>query len=256
MSNIKLKDIINESREFVIIDPRGNARPVGAKSQGAQYIKKMGGPAKGYHMVLKKNALKARRAIEKNGGNATNSKIQDVMFDLMYEGKSNSQKKLDILFKLSIGANVKHGEDRLYKLSQEWESWNVDNDDQYDDLVDDLFAAIELVQDAGEPGKNNVVKDKEYYSYIKSADKLLKKFNVAAKKAKTLHKEGIVNKASLTEGPNAWKRMDELHNLKNMRTIRTMATDIIKDFDEEGFDKEDVRAWFDRELWAVIKRKM
>ena len=41
-----------------------------------------------------------------------------------------------------------------------------------------------------------------------------------------------------------------------MRTIRTMATDIIKDFDEEGFDKEDVRAWFDRELWAVIKRKM
>ena len=61
---------------------------------------------------------------------------------------------------------------------------------------------------------------------------------------------------SLNEGPNAWKRMDELHNLKNMRTIRTMATDIIKDFDEEGFDKEDVRAWFDRELWAVIKRKM
>ena len=155
MSKIKFKDIINESREFVIIDPRGNARPVGMKVQGAQYVKKMGGPAKGYHMVLKKNALKARRAIEKNGGNATNSKIQDVMFDLMYEGESNSQKKLDILFKLSIGANVKHGEDRLYKLSQEWESWNVDNDDQYDDLVDDLFAAIELVQDAGEPGKNN-----------------------------------------------------------------------------------------------------
>ena len=86
MANIKFKDI-KESREFVIIDPRGNARPVGAKSQGAQYIKKMGGPRKGYHMVLKKNALKARRAIEKNGGNSTNSKIQDIMFDLLYEGK-------------------------------------------------------------------------------------------------------------------------------------------------------------------------
>ena len=256
MSNIKLKDIINESREFVIIDPRGNARPVGAKSQGAQYIKKMGGPAKGYHMVLKKNALKARRAIEKNGGNATNSKIQNTMFDLMYEGKSNSQKKLDILFKLSIGANVKHGEDRLYKLSQEWESWNVDNDDQYDDLVDDLFAAIELVQDAGEPGKNNVVKDKEYYSYIKSADKLLKKFNVAAKKAKILHKEGIVNKASLTEGPNAWKRMDGLHNLKLMKQIETNAATLVKEFSEEGFSEEDVRAWFDRQLIKVIKKNM
>lgn len=83
---MKLKDVIKESREFVIIDPRGNARPVGAKSQGAQYVKKMGGPAKGYHMVLAKNAMKARRAIEKNGGNATNSKIQNIMFDLMYEG--------------------------------------------------------------------------------------------------------------------------------------------------------------------------
>ena len=82
---IKLNDILNESREFVIIDPRGNARPVGSKVQGAMYLKKMGGPKKGYHLVLAKNAMKARRAIEKNGGNATNSKIQNIMFDLMYE---------------------------------------------------------------------------------------------------------------------------------------------------------------------------
>ena len=40
-------------------------------------------------MVLKKNATKARRAIEKNGGNSTNSKIQNIMFDLMYEGTIN-----------------------------------------------------------------------------------------------------------------------------------------------------------------------
>ena len=66
---MKLKNILTE-REFVVIDPRGNARPVGMKMQGAQYVKRMGGPKKGYHLVLAKNAMKARRAIEKNGGNA------------------------------------------------------------------------------------------------------------------------------------------------------------------------------------------
>ena len=80
---MKLKDIINES--YVVIDPRGNARPVGSKMQGAMYTKKMGGPKRGYHIVLAKNAMKARRAIEKNRGNATNSKIQDIMFKLLYE---------------------------------------------------------------------------------------------------------------------------------------------------------------------------
>jgi len=79
---------IHES--YVVVDPRGNARPVGSKMQGAQYSKKMGGPKKGYHIVLAKNALKARRAIEKNRGNSTDSNIQDLMFDLMYEGKKPS----------------------------------------------------------------------------------------------------------------------------------------------------------------------
>jgi len=83
---------LTEARDFVVIDPRGNARPVGMKIQGQQYVKKMGGPRKGYHLVLKKNALKARRAIEKNGGNATNTKIQDIMWDLLYEGKDLQEK--------------------------------------------------------------------------------------------------------------------------------------------------------------------
>jgi hypothetical protein len=252
----ELKNILTE-REFVVIDPRGNARPVGMKIQGQQYVKKMGGPRKGYHLVLKKNAMKARRAIEKNGGNATNTKIQDIMWDLLYEGKlteanqykdvSNrfknaldvmpekyfnkkgvlalikklkeknpeaamaytmdafgwmkgmkegklnevKDRKLAKLFQQSLKASAKDGEDKLYKLSQDWEDWNIDNDDKYDELVDPLFAAIELVQDAGEPGKNNVVKDKEYYNYIKSADKHLKTFNRDVKKAMSLHKEDL-----------------------------------------------------------------
>ena len=106
------------------------------------------------------------------------------------EGKLTEAKdqKLAKLFQASKLANVKMGEDKLYKLSQAWERWNVDNDDKYDNLVDPLFAAIELVQDAGQPGKNNVVKDKEYYSYIKSADKHLKQFNKDVIKAMREHK--------------------------------------------------------------------
>jgi len=96
MANIKFKDI-KEGRDFVIIDPRGNARPVGSKIQASQYLKKMGGAKQGWHMVLAKNALKARRAIEKNGGNSTNSKIQDIMFDLLYEGKLNEVTAKDML---------------------------------------------------------------------------------------------------------------------------------------------------------------
>ena len=77
---MNLKNILTE-REFVVIDPKGNAKPVGMKIQGAQYVKKMGGPRKGYHLVLKKNAMKARRAVEKHG--ATSSKTQNLRFDLM-----------------------------------------------------------------------------------------------------------------------------------------------------------------------------
>jgi len=126
----------------------------------------------------------------------------DWEFAYIKEGKLNEAKdtKLAKLFQQSLKASVKDGEDKLYKLSQAWESWNVDNDDKYDDLVDPLFAAIELVQDAGEPGKNNVVKDKEYYSYIKSADKHLKQFNKDCKKALKGLKEGKLNEVRVKKG--------------------------------------------------------
>jgi len=61
---------------------------------------------------------------------------------------------------------------------------------------------------------------------------------------------------SLNEGPNAWKRMDGLHNLKLMKQIETNAATLVKEFSEEGFGEEDVRAWFDRQLIKVIKRNM
>ena len=102
---------------------------------------------------LKQLAKKVAKSV-----NMTNKLPVDVLKANVNEAKDQ---KLAKLFQRSIKASAKDGEDKLYDLSQDWEDWNVDNDDKYDDLVDPLFAAIELVQDAGEPGKNNVVKDKE-----------------------------------------------------------------------------------------------
>ena len=114
--------------------------------------------------------------------------------NIKIEGKLTEAKDrvLNKLFQRSRAVTAKSGEDKLYKLSQDWEDWNVDNDDKYDDLVDHLFAAVELVQDAGTPGVNNVTKDKEWYSYMKSADKHLKTFTKDVMKAMKLHKEGVV----------------------------------------------------------------
>jgi hypothetical protein len=78
--NMANESVVNEG-EYVIIDTRGNARDIGSKIQGQRFLK----GKKGFHIVLKKNALKARRAIEKNGGKTTGSKISDILYDMMYE---------------------------------------------------------------------------------------------------------------------------------------------------------------------------
>tara|TARA_R100001443_G_scaffold112711_1_gene126607 strand:+ start:10035 stop:11411 length:1377 start_codon:yes stop_codon:yes gene_type:complete len=89
MDKNNYKPIVKEMSEgtineggYVVIDPRGNARPIGSKIQGDRYVK----GKKGHYVILAKHALKARRAIEKAGGNSTSRKIQDLMFDLRYEG--------------------------------------------------------------------------------------------------------------------------------------------------------------------------
>jgi hypothetical protein len=63
-------------------------------------------------------------------------------------------------------------------------------------------------------------------------------------------------KQDLKEGPNAWRRMDGLHNLKLMKQIETNTATLVKEFSEEGFEEEDIRAWFDRQLIKVIKKNM
>ena len=69
--------------DFVVIDPRGNIKPAGMKAQANMYAKKMGGPRKGFFVVPKKNATKAQKLYGKFGANI--SKLQEPMFDLMYE---------------------------------------------------------------------------------------------------------------------------------------------------------------------------
>ena len=75
------------TEQYVVIDPRGNASPVGSKIQGDRYVK----GKKGFYVILKKNAMKARRAIEKAGGNSTSRKIQDLMWNLRSEGVNESR---------------------------------------------------------------------------------------------------------------------------------------------------------------------
>jgi|21_taG_2_1085346.scaffolds.fasta_scaffold00970_4 vacuolar-type H+-ATPase subunit I/STV1 len=95
MANIKFKQL-NEA-DYVVIDPRGNSRPAGNKIQASQYVKKMGGGKKGYFMILKKNALKARRALEKARGNYNDPKFKEKMSDMYWEGKLNETTAKDTL---------------------------------------------------------------------------------------------------------------------------------------------------------------
>ena len=132
------------------------------------------------------------------------NQVKGVPTNVKNEGKLTEAKdrKLDKLFQRSRAVTAKSGEDKLYKLSQDWEDWNVDNDDKYDDLVDHLFAAVELVQDAG------TVKDKEYYSYMKSADKHLKTFTKDVTKAMKLHKEGKLTENHFKKGQRVKYQLD------------------------------------------------
>jgi len=106
---MKLGNILNET--YVVIDPRGNAAPIGSKIQGQRYIK----GKKGYYIVLAKNATKARRAIEKAGGNAASVKVQDIMYNLMYEGDKKKDDKEVLLGEGKIMSNI----------MQTWESYDI-----------------------------------------------------------------------------------------------------------------------------------
>lgn len=80
-----IKESINESKYTVVNPKNGNVMGQGMKDQAAKLAKKMGGEKAGYYVIPVKNALKARRALEKFKFDFKNPKLKDIMSDLYFE---------------------------------------------------------------------------------------------------------------------------------------------------------------------------
>ena len=91
----KKDESVNEEK-YTVIDPKGNPAGTAEKMQVVMAAKKKGGENAGYFVVSAKNALKAKRALEKFKGDFKNPKLKDMMADL-YENKLvNEADDLDI----------------------------------------------------------------------------------------------------------------------------------------------------------------
>lgn len=84
-NSMKLLDILSEGKYTVVNPKNGNVMGQGMKDQAAKLSKKMGGEKKGYFVIPVKNALKARRALEKFNFDIKNPKLKDIMSDLYFE---------------------------------------------------------------------------------------------------------------------------------------------------------------------------
>ena len=80
---------LSEDAKYSVIDGRGNVIGTGMKIQANGMAKKKGGSKKGFFVIQAKNAMKARRALEKVKGNYSDAKFQDKVSDLYWEGVMN-----------------------------------------------------------------------------------------------------------------------------------------------------------------------
>jgi hypothetical protein len=80
-NELSKNESVNEEK-YTVIDPRGNSLGTADKTQVAMAAKKKGGEKAGYFVVSAKNALKARRALEKFKGDFKNPKLKDMMAGL------------------------------------------------------------------------------------------------------------------------------------------------------------------------------
>src|SRR6056300_514324 len=80
-----IQESINESKYTVVNPKNGNVMGQGMKDQAAKLAKKMGGEKAGYFVIPVKNALKARRALEKFNFDVKNPKLKDIMSDLYFK---------------------------------------------------------------------------------------------------------------------------------------------------------------------------
>jgi hypothetical protein len=93
---------LNEEK-YTIIDPMGNQMGAGERTQVMLAAKKKGGVQSGYFVVSVKNALKAKRALEKFKGDFRNPKLKDMMSNLFYESVNESH------FKVGDKVEMSHG---------------------------------------------------------------------------------------------------------------------------------------------------
>jgi hypothetical protein len=93
---------VNEEK-YTIIDPKGNSMGAAEKTQVMLAAKKKGGVQSGYFVVSAKNALKAKRALEKFKGDFRNPKLKDMMSNLFYESVNESHFKVGDKVKMSHG---------------------------------------------------------------------------------------------------------------------------------------------------------
>ena len=93
-NSMKLMDILSEGKYTVVNPKNGNVMGQGMKDQAAKLSKKMGGEKKGYFVIPVKNALKARRALEKFNFDIKNPKLKDIMSDLYFEQVEGSDAQI------------------------------------------------------------------------------------------------------------------------------------------------------------------
>ena len=89
VKNRLIKESKLNEEKYVLLDKLANVIGTGMKSQVNQALKKKGGNKKGFFAVPQKNALKAKRALEKLKGNWNSPEYADKMMDLYWEGKLN-----------------------------------------------------------------------------------------------------------------------------------------------------------------------
>jgi len=102
---VVFEGVVNESKYTVINPSNGNPMGFGSKAQAVAMAKKKGGSKKGFYVVPQKNALKARRAMEKHQFKMT-SKLKGILDNLYYEstieqlvgeGASTEEKRIVML---------------------------------------------------------------------------------------------------------------------------------------------------------------
>ena len=222
-------EAINEEK-YTVIDPKGNQMGASDKGQAVAIAKKKGGEKEGYFVVSNKNALKARRALEKFKGDFKNPKLKDMMADLFYE--SVNEDFQPVILKLGNPKLLKVGEEITINTDGKKKEYKVVKSNGNGDFV--LHPVNESVNEAGVPAIikgmdpkllkvgekitiNTDGKKKEYkvVKYNSNGDCVLHPVNESVEEATTSSAPGEwVAYLSMTRGKKLLKTFDTARGAK------------------------------------------